>query len=141
MVISPASFKRLCRARTLLANESDDTLSVAQVGRAVGLSPYHLIRSFRALFGVTPHQFRTQARLERARDLLRAGRSVTDACLQVGFSSPASFSHLFGRRVGVTPSAYRRRPPPPAPAPGCLTLMAPLPEPARNSRQAAGGGR
>jgi AraC-like DNA-binding protein len=50
---------------------------------------------------------------------------VTDACLEVGFSSPGSFSHLFGRRVGVTPSAYRRDPPARVPAPGCISLMAP----------------
>jgi AraC-like DNA-binding protein len=77
------------------------------------------------LFGVTPHQFRTNARLERARRLLGDGRSVTDACLAVGFSSPGSFSHLFGRRVGVAPSAYRRRPFARGPAPGCISLMAP----------------
>jgi AraC-like DNA-binding protein len=136
VVISPAMFKRLCRARAILGDERDDARTIAQVARLVGLSPYHLIRSFRGLFGITPHQFRTQARLERARGLLRAGRSVTDACLQVGFSSPASFSHLFGRRVGVTPSAYRRRPPPEAPAPGCLTLMASPPASPRNFRQA-----
>jgi AraC-like DNA-binding protein len=141
VVISPAVFKRLCRARAMLGDERDDARSIAEVARVVGLSRYHLIRSFRALFGTTPHQLRTQARLERARGLLRAGESVTDACLRVGFSSPASFSHLFGRRVGVTPSAYRRRPPPAPPAPGCLTLMAPLPEPPRNSRQAAAARR
>lgn len=141
MVISPALFRRLCRARAILTAEGDSTPTVAQVARAVGVSPYHLIRSFRALFGATPHQLRTQARLARARELLRAGESVTGACLDVGFASPASFSHLFGRVVGVTPSAYKRHPPPERPAPGCLTLMALLPERSRNFRQAATSGR
>jgi AraC-like DNA-binding protein len=76
---------------------------------------------------VTPHQFRIQVRLERAQRLLGRGRSVTDACLAVGFSSPGSFSHLFGRRVGVTPSAYRRRPRPETVAPGCISLMTATP--------------
>src|SRR3982751_6332382 len=100
MVISPAVFRRLCRTRAILGDERHDSRTIAEVARVVGLSPYHLIRSFRALFGITPHQFRTRARLDRARRLLRAGQSVTGACLQVGFSSPASFSHLFGRLVG-----------------------------------------
>ncbi len=128
MVISPAVFRRLCRARALLETEGDPVWIVAAVARQVGLSPFHLIRCFRALFGVTPHQFRTSARLERAQRLLGDGRSVTDACLAVGFSGPGSFSHLFGRRVGVAPSAYRRRPSARGPAPGCISLMAPPPE-------------
>jgi AraC-like DNA-binding protein len=129
VVISPAVFRRLCRARAILETDGDSTQTIAAVARAVGLSPFHLIRCFRALFGVTPHQLRTSARLERARRLLGEGRSVTDACLTVGFSSPGSFSHLFERRVGVAPSAYRRRPSARGPAPGCISLMAPLPEP------------
>src|SRR5262245_18027779 len=110
VVISPAVFRRLCRARAILETEGDPACTIAGVAREVGLSPFHLIRCFRARFGVTPHQFRTDARLERAQRLLGDGRSVTDTCLAVGFSSPGSFSHLFGRRVGVAPSAYRRRP-------------------------------
>jgi AraC-like DNA-binding protein len=128
VVISPAVFRRLCRARAILETDADPARTIAAVAREVGLSPFHLIRCFRALFGVTPHQFRTSARLERAQRLLGDGRSVTDACLAVGFSSPGSFSHLFGRRVGVAPSAYRRRPFAREPAPGCIALMAPHPE-------------
>jgi AraC-like DNA-binding protein len=127
VVISPAVFRRLCRARAILETDGDRAPTVAAVAREVGLSPFHLIRCFRALFGVTPHQLRTDARLERAQRLLGDGRSVTDACLAVGFSSPGSFSHLFGRRVGVAPSAYRRRPFARGPAPGCISLMAMAP--------------
>ena len=128
MIITPAVFRRLCQARVILETDADPAWTIAAVARQVGLSPFHLIRCFRALFGVTPHQLRTKARLERAQRLLGAGRSVTDACLSVGFSSPGSFSHLFGRRVGVAPSAYRRRPIAREPAPGCISLMALSPE-------------
>src|SRR5688572_19716760 len=109
MIVSPATFKRLCRARRLIADDAESAQTVRALAREVGLSRFHLIRQFRALFGVTPHQYRTHVRLERARELLGGGHSVTEACLEVGFSSPGSFSHLFVRRVGVTPSAYRRR--------------------------------
>jgi AraC-like DNA-binding protein len=126
MVISPATFKRVCRARRLIENDTEGTRSIRVLAREVGVSPFHLIRSFRGVFGVTPHQLQIQVRLERAQQLLGRGRSVTDACLEVGFSSPGSFSHLFGRRVGVTPSAYRRQPPARKPAPGCISLMTPL---------------
>jgi AraC-like DNA-binding protein len=128
VVISPAVFRRLCRARAILEADDDATKTIAGVAREVGLSPFHLIRCFRALFGATPHQLRTRARLERAQRLLGEGRSVTDACLTVGFSSPGSFSHLFARRVGIAPSAYRRRPFSRESAPGCISLMASLPD-------------
>lgn len=95
------------------------------------------IRQFNAVFGETPHQFRTRARLESAKLLLAlSDRSVTDVCMDVGFTSLGSFSDLFTRRVGAAPSAYRRQirstiqvPEALAPElfPGCLTLMSRLP--------------
>lgn len=97
------------------------------------MSPFHFIRVFQAVFGETPHQFRIRARLERAKDLLASrGCSVTDACMEVGFTSLGSFSDLFSRRVGLAPSAYKRQVRaakgvsgvlPDERTPGCLTLM------------------
>jgi AraC-like DNA-binding protein len=85
VVIAPATFDKLCRARDLLLLR--DEASAANIACAVGLSRAHFIRQFEALFGATPHRFRTRERLDRARRLLAAGMSVTDTCLEVGFSS------------------------------------------------------
>jgi AraC-like DNA-binding protein len=125
---------RLCRARDVLCEVHDRTLTIDEVAREAAMSPFHFIRQFHALFGYTPHQFRTRARLDRAKYLLALGNdSVTDVCLEVGFSSLGSFSDLFARRVGVSPAEYRRRARslvavPDAISktifPGCLTLMA-----------------
>jgi transcriptional regulator GlxA family with amidase domain len=115
---------RLCRARDLLA---ETPASVDQAAREAGMSPFHFIRQFERMFGATPRQYRTAARLERAKTLLAAGDlSVTDVCLEVGFTSLGSFSDLFARRVGSSPSEYRRRTLVTVPElrfPGCLTLM------------------
>jgi len=71
----------------------------------VHISPFHFIRQFEALFGLTPHQFRIQSRLDHAKHLLAMGRtSVTDVSMEVGMSSLGSFSDLFARRAGATPS-------------------------------------
>jgi AraC-like DNA-binding protein len=125
---------RMCRARDMLRETHDPPLSVRQVAREAGISPYHFIRVFRALFGETPQQFRIRARLGRAKHLLALGDDpVTDVCFEVGFGSLGSFSALFARRIGTAPSVYRRavRSRMSAPgvlpadmAPGCLTLMA-----------------
>jgi AraC-like DNA-binding protein len=75
-----------------------------------GTRHFTFIRQFEALFGVTPHQYRIQARLDLAKQLLASGQySVTDVCMEIGFSSLGSFITLFAQRVGEAPSAYRRR--------------------------------
>jgi AraC-like DNA-binding protein len=131
-MLTPDVLARLCRAREMLSDTSDASPSVRRVARAVGISPFHFIRTFRAIFGETPHQFRTRARLDAAKRLLASSdRSVTDVCMDVGFSSVGSFSDLFARRVGASPTGYRRRlqsavqgsDPADHLSPGCLTLM------------------
>jgi len=102
------AFLQLCRARDLLAEVGDTSVSVADAAREASLSSYHFIRRFEAVFGETPHQFRTRERLTAARRLLARGHSVTDVCLDVGFSSLGSFSALFARKVGISPAAYQR---------------------------------
>ena len=110
MLLRHDVFRRLCRARDMLEDVPEDPVSIEDVAREVGISPFHFIRQFEAVFGLTPHQFRIQSRLDRAKHLLAmGGHSVTDVCMEVGFSSLGSFSDLFTRRVGATPSAYQRR--------------------------------
>jgi AraC-like DNA-binding protein len=108
-MLTDAAFARLCRARELLREVPEVPLAIDEVAREAAMSRFHFIRQFHALFGDTPHQFRIRARLDRARHLLALGNhSVTDVCMEVGFSSLGSFSDLFERRVGVRPSEYRR---------------------------------
>jgi AraC-like DNA-binding protein len=130
--IGPATFRRLVRARELLESEAQNGLTVRAIARQVGLSPFHFIRQFAALYGMTPHQLRTRARLDRAKQLLGTGAPVTEVCLQVGFASLGSFSALFTRWIGSTPIRYRQSvratgEPDVALIAGCFGLMAALP--------------
>jgi AraC-like DNA-binding protein len=137
MLLRHEGFRRLCRARDLLREPHEDAPSIAELARELRISPFHFIRQFEAVFGVTPHQFRIQTRLDTAKHLLALGRhSVTGVCMEVGFSSLGSFSTLFTQRIGESPSAYRRRvramvqvpgTVPPSLTPGCLMLMGHLP--------------
>jgi AraC-like DNA-binding protein len=125
---------RLGRARDRLCETLDQRLTIPDVAREARLSPYQFIRTFKAVFGETPHQVRIHARLELARRMLILGDApVTEICDAAGFASLGTFSHVFAQRVGVSPSAFRRQ----ARAqvqvaadlervfyPGCFTLMA-----------------
>jgi AraC family transcriptional regulator len=102
-------YRRLHVARDFMAANYGEPLALGDIGRIACLSPNHLLRTFKALFGVTPHQYLVGQRLETARGLLeRTDLSVTEVCLSVGFSSLGSFSRLFSRRVGISPDTYRR---------------------------------
>jgi AraC-like DNA-binding protein len=132
-MLKPITLVRLSRARDLLSEIREPALSIRDVAREARMSPYHFIRLFEATFGSTPHQYRIQARLENAKRMLAIDNaSVTEVCLESGFTSLGSFSDLFARRVGMPPSAYRRyaRPfiqslgvMPHALQPGCFSMM------------------
>jgi AraC-like DNA-binding protein len=76
---------------------------------AVGLSPFHFLRLFSRVLGVTPHQYLLRSRLRRAASLLcDEDRSVTDVALEVGFGDLSNFVRTFHRAAGVSPGGFRR---------------------------------
>jgi len=101
-----------------------EPLDVRAVASVAHLSPAHFSRSFRKVFGETPHRYLQRRRVERAMFLLReSDRSVTDICFDVAFTSLGTFSRTFREIVGETPSGYRRGHGPIV-APHCVQLAA-----------------
>jgi transcriptional regulator GlxA family with amidase domain len=97
-------------------------LDIPELARIANVSEAHFIRTFRATFDETPHRYLQRRRVERAMFLLRAtDRSVTDVCLDVGFSSLGTFSRSFRQIVGEAPATYRRRGPIQA-VPNCFAM-------------------
>ena len=102
------SNRRLLRARDAMDRAYAEPLDVRAVAAVAYLSEAHFIRSFRAAFGETPHRYLQRRRVERSMFLLReTDRSVTDICLDVGFTSLGTFSRMFREIVGEAPSDYR----------------------------------
>jgi AraC-like DNA-binding protein len=99
----------LRRARDLIDREYAKPLDVPTMARKALMSPAHFSRRFRAAYGETPYSYLMTRRIERAMALLRAGISVTDACMAVGCTSLGSFSSRFSEIVGESPTAYRNR--------------------------------
>jgi AraC-like DNA-binding protein len=115
------SNRRMLRARDAMDRAYAQPLDVAALAALAYVSPAHFIRTFRATFGETPHRYLQRRRVERAMFYLReTDRSVTDICLDVGFTSLGTFSRTFREVVGESPTAYRRRGAVPA-TPTCFT--------------------
>ena len=114
--------RRLLRARDAMDRAYAEPLDVRAVAAVAFLSEAHFSRSFRAVFGETPHRYLQRRRGERSMFLLReTDRSVTDICLDVGFTSLGTFSRTFRAIVGETPSEYRLSHPP-IEAPHCFQM-------------------
>jgi AraC-like DNA-binding protein len=104
------SNRRLLRARDAMDRDYAKQLDIPTLARIVYVSEAHFIRSFRATFGETPHRYLQRRRVERAMFLLRESESsVSEICLDVGFTSLGTFSRTFQRIVGESPTAYRER--------------------------------
>jgi transcriptional regulator GlxA family with amidase domain len=116
------SNRRMLRVRDAMDASFVQPLDLAALARIAHVSERHLIRTFRATFGETPHRYLQRRRVERAMYLLReTDRSVTDICLAVGFSSLGTFSRTFAGIVGESPTAHRRRGPLPD-VPTCFRM-------------------
>ena len=101
-------YRRAHVARDFINASLSDSVSLADIANVAAMSPNQLLRTFRGVFGRSPHQYVIELRLERAKAMLARGTSVTETCFACGFESLGSFSALFRRRFGVPPSAYRR---------------------------------
>jgi AraC-like DNA-binding protein len=94
--------------RLTLARRLGERLTLADLGRAVGVSPFHLARRFRAATGSSIHQYRLELRLREALARLRDGAGdLTALALDLGFADHAHFTNAFRRRWGAAPSRLR----------------------------------
>jgi AraC-like DNA-binding protein len=135
-----ADLAHLRHARDLIDRDYARPLDVPTMAQRALMSPAHFSRRFRAAYGETPYSYLMTRRIERAMALLRAGASVTEACMSVGCTSLGSFSARFSELVGETPSAYRARSHPAVEAmPACIAKVRTRPARASSRiREAAG---
>ncbi len=98
------------KARRMMDEYCTEPLDLVRISTVAGYSLHHFVRAFRQAFNITPHQYLTERRIERAKQLLSTNEmTVTDVCFAVGFQSLGSFSTLFARKVGYPPAVYRTR--------------------------------
>lgn len=105
---SPHDARRAVEAMLYIDAHSSESLTLADVARTVGLSPFHFLRSFRAALDLTPHQYLVRRRLvSAAARLLESRTSITAIAYDVGFGDLANFIRSFHRAIGCSPRAFR----------------------------------
>ena len=94
--------------RKYIDNNYDTKLNLDLLSRIAFVSKYHLLRLFKKHYGLTPGQYVTDKRIEKSKEQLKNGMSVTETCLSVGFESLGSFSTLFKIKTGKSPGEYQK---------------------------------
>jgi AraC-like DNA-binding protein len=97
------------QAREYLEAHYSEDISLADLATLTSCSPFHISRIFTKVIGLPPHACLESIRISRARELLRAGMSVVDTALAVGYADQSHFTHRFRRHTGFTPGQYRTR--------------------------------
>jgi AraC-like DNA-binding protein len=100
-------YRRIVQAKLFIDNNCSENIDLDNIADEAYFSKFHFIRQFKKIYGKTPHQYLTLVRIEKSMQLLRTEAPVTEVCFSVGFESLSSFSGLFKRIVGLTPSAYQ----------------------------------
>lgn len=94
------------RAREYLEEHFAEPVSLGELERVAHLSRFHLVRSFRARYGLPPHAFQVQLRLAAARKLIRDGVPLAQVAAEAGFADQSHLGRHFRRIWSVTPGAY-----------------------------------
>jgi AraC family transcriptional regulator len=100
--------RRVTEALRRMEAQCDQPLSLQQLATDVAMSPFHFLRTFRAVAGMAPHQFLLHMRLQRAAVRLRSSSDpISTIALEAGFSDLSTFNRRFRRLLGASPGAYR----------------------------------
>lgn len=105
---SPRDERRIAAALRLMAEPGDESRSVSALAAAAAMSPYHFLRTFCAVVGMTPHQYILHRRMHHAAVRLRRSKdSISAIALDCGFSDLSTFNRRFRRIMRQSPGAYR----------------------------------
>ena len=101
--------RRAVEAALWIEAQSHREIDLEDIARQAGVSPFHFLRSFSSVLGVTPHQYLVRSRLRRAaRYLTEDNKPVTDVAYDVGFNDLSNFVRTFHRAAGVSPLKFRQ---------------------------------
>jgi AraC-like DNA-binding protein len=95
--------------RNYIDNNFESNLNLNILSKVRFISKFHLLRLFKRYYGITPAQYLIERRIQKSKEYLGKGTSVTETCFLVGFESPGSFSTLFRNKIGLTPTEFQKK--------------------------------
>jgi AraC-like DNA-binding protein len=102
--------RRLYLSKEFIDDCYSEPIDLDIIARKAYFSPYHFLRQFKKVYNVTPHRYLTEKRIDKAKELLKkTGSTVTEVCFEVGFQSLGSFSSLFNKYVGLSPTEFQKQ--------------------------------
>ena len=90
-----------------ILDQPENLYLIEEMSRDTNLSPFHLIRKFKKMYGLTPHQFQIQRKVRKAQKLLEEEKSVCEAAYDAGFCDQSHLDRCFQKIVGLTPKEYQ----------------------------------
>ena len=106
----PSMVARVTRAVRIIERHPAAKLTLAHLAQEARLSPYHFLRTFQCMTGLTPHQYVLRARLrEAARRLVNEPEKIVDIALDCGFGDISNFNHAFRAEFRASPRAFRKK--------------------------------
>lgn len=108
-LISRDAKPQLLRAKQLLDDIPESDISLEELAKLAGISQYHFIRQFQKHFELSPHAYQIQARLRKAKQLIRHGHSLSNAAHGAGFHDQSHFHRHFKAAMGVTPGRFAKQ--------------------------------
>ena len=107
--VSPRDRRRAVDAALFIESRSSEPLRLEDGAARAGLDPFHFLRVFARVLGVTPHQYLVRSRLRRAARLLAGeDRPIIDVAFDAGFGDVSNFIRTFRRAAGMSPRGFRR---------------------------------
>ena len=94
--------------RNFIDNNFDTNLNLDLLSHLQLVSKYHLLRLFKKYYGQTPSQYLMDKRIEKSKEYLKNGMTVTETCFAIGFESLGSFSTLFKNKIGKSPAKFQK---------------------------------
>lgn len=99
--------KHIIQSKFYIDKRFSENINLGKIAAKAMVSKFHFIRVFKKYYGRTPNQYLQEVRIEKAKQLLKKGKTIDETCYAIGFTSKTSFISLFKKRTGKTPLTYQ----------------------------------
>ncbi|RDE19984.1 AraC family transcriptional regulator [Motiliproteus coralliicola] len=106
--LRPEHYARVRQSKAFMEKFYSDKVELDDLAEAACISRFHYVRIFQRVYGLTPRAYLRDLRISKAKELIKQGTPITQTCFDVGYESVPTFSSVFKKCTGHTPTAYQR---------------------------------